>query len=114
MYFSPMAAYTNVLMAEVTQKLPLDYSQFAEILPKYCQKVVPKPKVALEVAPRLPSGQFKLYWTYLNCNHGVLIECAVYLREGSNTVYTDLHGTRDILSIAEDLPQVLGAQNISQ
>jgi hypothetical protein len=108
MYFSPMAAYTNVLIAEVTQKLPLDYSQFAKTLPKGC------PKVALEVAPRLPSGQFKLYWTYLNCNHGVLIECAVYSIEGSNTVYTDLHGTRDILSIAEDLPQVLGAQNISQ
>ena len=110
MSFSPMAAYTNVLLAEVTQKLP----SFTPSLPKYCQKVVSKPKVALEDAPRLPSGQFKLYWTYLNCNHGVLIECAVYLGEGSNTVYTDLHGTRDILSIAEDLPQVLGAQNISQ
>ena len=33
-----MAAYTNVFMAEVTQKLPLDYSQFAKILPKGCPK----------------------------------------------------------------------------
>ena len=30
--------YTNVLMAEVTQNLPLDYSQFAKILPKGCPK----------------------------------------------------------------------------
>ena len=106
--------YTNVLMAEVFQNLHLDYSQFAKILPKGCPKTQSCPRGCPEVAPRLPSGQFKLYWTYLNCNHGVLIECAVYLGEGSNTVYTDLHGTRDILSIAEDLPQVLGAQNISQ
>ena len=59
-------------------------------------------------------GQFKLHFTNLNCTRRVLIECGVYSREGSNTVHTDLHGTWDTLSIAEDLPQVFGAQNICQ
>ena len=45
-----MAAYTNVLMAEVTQKLPLDYSQFAEILPKGCPKAQSFPRGCPEVA----------------------------------------------------------------
>ena len=50
MSFSPMAAYTNVLLAEVTQKLPLNYSQFAKILPKGCLKTQSCPRGWPEVA----------------------------------------------------------------
>ena len=42
--------YTNVLMAEVTQNLPLDYSQFAKILPKGCPETQSCPRGFLEVA----------------------------------------------------------------